>query len=419
MQKGFLTLFLTLFLACSSAQAGVADRATQDEVLIGATLPLTGAEAKTGVAFKEGYDLAIESANRAGGVLVSGRRIAVRLELLDDHSSPADAVSLAEKLIDERKVKFLLGTYSSSLVTAQSAVPELAHVPYVNGGGAAAEIYTRAPKYVFGLLAPVDLLAYSEMRWLDVQQNEGRLPAKMRVAVLWENTAHGKDFRRGVIDFATKTARRRSSYEVVFDDSFTLDAPDAKSLMAKLKAANADVFLADAHLPDFIALHKQYVAQKLCHSVVSYGARGSERQAAEALGRENVDYILSAVWWNSQLGASGLNKEFVQAFQAKHHRLPEWYHALGYETARVLLAAIEQAGSLDREKVREELAKLDIETILPGGRTRFNGHQAQYPFVVQQNQPDGSSPIVYPLELAQTKGTAVNPKCVSKALSAR
>ena len=32
--------------------------------------------------------------------------------------------------------------------------------------------------------------------------------------------------------------------------------------------------------------------------------------------------------------------------------MPEWYQALGYETARVLLAAVEQAGSADRDAVR-------------------------------------------------------------------
>src|SRR5438445_672604 len=192
----------------------------------------------------------------------------------------------AQRLIDVDNAQLLLGTYSSSLVMAQSAVAEQAHVPYVNGGGAAAEIYRRAPGYVFGLLAPVDLLAYSEMRWLDLEQTAGHLPTPLRVAILWENTPHGKDFRRGILEFAAKTTRRKGAYEVVLDESFEMNSPDTRQIIGRLKAAKADVFLADAHLPDFIALHKEYLAQKLCHAAVTYGARGSEGQAADALGRD-------------------------------------------------------------------------------------------------------------------------------------
>jgi branched-chain amino acid transport system substrate-binding protein len=182
-----------------------------------------------------------------------------------------------------------------------------------------------------------------------------------------------------------------------------------------VKAAGADLFLADAHLPDFITLQRQYATMGLCHKVQSYGARGSEKQAAEALGQEQVAYVLSAVWWSPQLGSKPAARRFIESFKAKYGgRAPEWYQALGYETARALLLAIEQAGSLDREAVRARLAALDTESLLPGGRLSFpaaSGQQAHYPFVVQQNQPDGTSPIVWPKEAASAPGVASNPAC--------
>ena len=64
--------------------------------------------------------------------------------------------------------------------------------------------------------------------------------------------------------------------------------------------------------------------------------------------------------------------------------------------------------------MRESLASLKIESILPTGYLAFPeqfGYQAQYLFVVQQNMPDGSSPIIYP-EVAQlANGVAPNPRC--------
>src|SRR2546422_3496414 len=140
------------------------------EILIGATLPLTGSEARIGGFYKEGYDLAFEEANKNGGISVGGKKMQVRLTLLDDTSSQATAASLADRLINSDKVQFLLGTYATNLIEAQSVVAEQNQIPYVNGGGAATAIYKRGYKWVFGLLAPVELLAESVMKWVDAEQ---------------------------------------------------------------------------------------------------------------------------------------------------------------------------------------------------------------------------------------------------------
>jgi len=178
------------------------------------------------------------------------------------------------------------------------------------------------------------------------------------------------------------------------------------------------VLLVDAHLQDYITMHKQYVGMGMCHKVISYGARGPEREAREALPPGSNDYVVSAVWWDSQVGTNGLARSFVDAFQGKYGRLPEWYEALAYEATRALFTAIERAGSVDRESVRESLAALKMESILPGGYLTFPeeyGYQARYLFVVQQNMPDGSSPIIYP-KIAQVKeAVAVNPRCSATA----
>jgi branched-chain amino acid transport system substrate-binding protein len=412
-------LFIACVCACNKSgapegkSAPAADAApTATSIVIGATLPLTGTESKTGGFYKEGYDLAFEEANAAGGLSVGGKKLPLELKLLDDTSTQATAASLADRLVNSDKVPFLLGTYSSHLVEAQSVVAEQNHVPYVNGGGGAIEIYQRGFKWLFGLLAPVQLLSTAIMDWMDAQQAAGKLPKHLKIALLWENTAHGKDFRAGVQEFAKK---HPDCCEIVVDESFELGGKDFGALLSKVKGASADVFLADAHPADFIGMQRQYVTLGLCHKVQSYGARGSEKQAQEALGKEHVQYILSSVWWNAQLGKAGQTKHFVDIFKAKYAgRTPEWYQAVGYETARALFLAIEKANSLDREKVRAALAALDTDSILPGGKLSFpasSGQQAIYPFVVQQNQPDGTSPIVWPKDVALNPGVAPNPDC--------
>jgi len=415
-----LSLSLSLGLSLSACKANppggpatpAGKSAVPDKIVVGATLPLTGSEARIGGYYKEGYDLAFDEVSKAGGLLIGGKRVPISLELRDDTSTQANAVSLADRLINSDKVNFLLGTYSTHLVEAQSTVAEQNQVPYVNGGGGATEIYGRGYKYLFGLMAPVKLLAVAQMDWISAQQAAGKLPKPAVIALIWENTSHGKDFRTGVTEFAV---RHPGDFTVAVDESFELNGKDFGAILGKVKAAKADLFLADTHLPDYITMHRQYVTAGLCNKVVSYGARGSEKQALEALGQENVSYVLSAVWWNAQLGAGGLTKSFVDSFKAHYQgRVPEWYQALGYETARTLFAAIEQAQSADREAVRAKLASLKMDSILPGGSLSFaqaDGQQAYYPFVVQQNQPDGSSPIVYPAYAATSPGVGANPKC--------
>ena len=404
---------LLLILAALSFACKKPPEPAKSNITVGATLPLTGAEARIGGFYKEGYELAFEQQNAKGGLSLGGKQVPVTLILQDDTSTQATAVALADQLINSAKVDALLGTYSSHLVEAQSAIAEENRIPYVNGGGGATEIYQRNYKYLFGLMAPVELLGQALMGWIDDQQSQGKLPKPAKISLVWENTAHGKDFRKGVTDFA---AKHTGQYEVVVDESFELSAKDFSALLNKVKASNADVFLADAHLPDYITMHRQYVTAGLCHKVVSYGARGSEKQAAEALGQKNVEYVLSAVWWNRQLGTKGLTREFVDAFEAKYKRAPEWYQALAYETARALFTALEQAGSADKEKVREKLASLSADSILPEGKLSFpaaQGQQAHYAFVVQQNQPDGTSPIVWPKTVANAAGVAPNPDCAA------
>ena len=408
-----LPLALVALAASSAAVPSRTTAADKAKIVIGATLPLTGAEARVGGFYKEGYDLAFAEVNEAGGLEVGGKKVPVELVLQDDTSTQATAVSLADRLVNSDKVDLLLGTYASHLVEAQSTVAEQNQIPYVNGGGGATKIYKRKFRWLFGLLSPVELLGTTLMQWADEQQKAGKLPKPAKIALVWENTAHGKDFRTGVSEFA---ARSGGAWQVAVDESFELNGKDFGALLGKVKAAGVDLFLVDAHLPDYVTMHRQYVSSGMCNKVVSYGARGSEKDAQQALGQENVNGVLSGVWWSAQLASSNAQaKRFVDLFKARYGgRTPEWYQALGYETARILFAAVRKAGSTDHEAVRKALAETRFESLLPGGWAEFKadvGQQVQNGFVIQQNMPDGSSPIVFPKEVASAAGIAANPRC--------
>lgn len=379
------------------------------EIVLGATLPLTGKEARAGLYFKNGYTLAIDEANQAGGVLVRSlrRRLPVRLELLDDKSDSTTAVQLAEQLISVRRVHALLGTYETKLTLAQTVVAEREAVPYVAGGGGASEIYRRGFQWVFGLLSSVEAMGASLLDWMAAEQDRGRLPRPVRIALTWEQTAHGQDFRDGVEARARRTPDR---FLVVLNEAFELNAKDFTPLLLKVRAARADVFLSDTHYPDFILQHRTYLQLKLWHAVVSYGPRGAEAAAREALG-SGVDYLVSGQWWTPELPYPE-SKAFLAKYTARFGDASAYYPGLAYETARTMLAAIEAAGSLDRVPIRHALATMDRGgAIIPGRRVYFparTGQQIDNPAVLVQNLPDGTARIVYPPDAAT--GEAVVPR---------
>src|SRR5215470_19543510 len=80
--------------ACKS-KSSPSDKA---EIVIGATLPLTGSESRIGGFFKEGYNLAFDEVNAQGGLDMGGKKRPLKLTLYDDTTNQATANSLADKL---------------------------------------------------------------------------------------------------------------------------------------------------------------------------------------------------------------------------------------------------------------------------------------------------------------------------------
>jgi branched-chain amino acid transport system substrate-binding protein len=366
--------------------------AADDEIRIGAVLPITGKESKIGGAYKVATELAVKEVNDAGGVNVHGKKMKINLSLLDDTSDAAKSAQLVEQLIVQGKVHAVIGGYGSQLVQAQSVVPERYGVPYISGGAGASAIYGRS-KWVFGTLSPVENLALTQMDFLSDLVKARKLKAPLKISLVRENTEHGRDFEKGVKDYV---AAHSKEYSIVLNESFELYAPDFKPLLGRVQAAKGDIFMCDAHLEDFIAMHRAYTQMGLYHLMVTYGARGADEAGRKGLGAA-TDYIFASGWWSDLLPYPQV-KAFNAKWKAATGNMPQWYHACAYETVRALVAAIQKAGSLDPGAIRNALATIELkDSILPGGVLKFSKTgEAILPFVVTQNKPDGKLDLVWP-----------------------
>ncbi len=379
------------------------------EIILGAALPITGGQSREGGYCKKAYELAIKEINEAGGISVKqyGKKIPVKLIIYDDKSDNTTSVQLYEKLVTEDKVNALLGGYGTPLITAHTVVAEKYRTPYVNGGGATGAIYERKMKNVFGVLSSIEKLAYTIMEWMKGQQDAGALKKPVRIALMGENTSHGKEFRQGV---AAKVKAAPDRFKIVMDEPFEYNLKDADPLLQKVKASQADVYLADARLADYTTIHRRYTELRLYHQVVSYGPRGTEQSARDALGSAS-DYIISCNWWHRDIPTPA-SKTFREKYEKTYGETSEWFAALAYEAAQVMAKAIENAGTLEKAKIRDALAKMDKpNSLVIGGRVTFkpNG-QIDNDYVMMQNLPGGKVSLIYPKDIATAKAIVPIPQ---------
>lgn len=418
MRNGFMScrnafrfaVVLVLF-ATSAGLIPARAAAADDAISIGVVLPVTGKEGKPGQYQKEGIETAVKRINDAGGIFVKdkGKKLPVKIVFYDDESDAAKSASLAERCMTSDNVTAVLGGYSTTLGEAESVMADRHQTPWITTGAGATSTFSRGYQFAFGGLSPITVLGSDTAAFLGSLVDQGKLKKGLTIAMVLENTDHGIDYGSGINQWIEK---HPGYFKVVFTEKFEYPgSTDFSGLLQKVKAARADIFLADAHLNDYITMHRQYLQAGLYHQMVSYGARGPDDAARKALGA-GTDYIFAGLWWAKNLKYPQV-AEFVKEYKAQTGHEPDsWYAAPAYDSMRILAQAIEKAGTLNHVKVRDALRKAELkDSILPSGILKFgpNG-QSFYPFLIVQNKPDNKADIILPKDLSTGDPVAPMPK---------
>ena len=142
--KSFLLAFATVALTW----AGAANAKVEgDTIILGAALSFTGKYKTNGQHTKNGYELAVKRINDFGGVKVADKSYKLKIVYYDDESTPARGAQLAERLIKQDGIKFMLGPYSSGLTKAIAPVTEKNKIPMIEGNGASRSLFNKGYKY--------------------------------------------------------------------------------------------------------------------------------------------------------------------------------------------------------------------------------------------------------------------------------
>jgi branched-chain amino acid transport system substrate-binding protein len=405
-----LWLYLAAICFFVTVSISVPIAAAQDEIKVGVVLPTTGREGKPGQFQKEGIDLAIKQINDQGGIMVKSlkKKLPVKEVFYDDGSDQAKSASLVERAMSSDGVTAVLGGYSTVLGEAESVMPDRYKTPWITPGAAASTIFAKGYQYTFGTLSSVDSLGVTTGEYLGSVVDSGKLKKGLKIAMAVENTDHGADYVKGIQQWISK---HPGYFTVVFNERFDLGAPDFTGLLQKVKNSHADIFLSDAHLQDYITMQRQYLQSGMYHEMISYGARGPEGDARKALG-DGINYIFAGVWWSKDLPYPQAKKFISDYKQFTGHDPDSWYSATAYDAMRILAQAIEKAGSLNKDAIRNQLKTAQLnDSLLPGQKLKFSPNgQANLPFVIVQNKPGGKADIIYPKDAATGETVAPTPK---------
>lgn len=383
----------------------------EDTITLGSAISITGKYSQEGKNASDGYNFAVKKINDQGGIEVGGKKYKIEVKYYDDESTPARTAQLLERLINQDGVKFVLGPYGSGPTKAAAPVTEKYKIPMVEAEGASRSLFSQGYKYLFAALstseqylAPViDLAA-------ELAQQAGKNPSTLKVGMAFENDPFSLDVRDGVVDRI-----KHYGMKIVVDDKMPRDLSDISATLTKVKAVKPDILLFSGHTKGATTATRQMSEMGVSAPIVAM-THCESAKLTDKFGKA-AEGILCPTQWAETLKYKdplfGTAMDYNKAFLAAHSEYKEVPYQVAQASAAVEIwaDAFKRAGSLDKDKLRDALAKTDLDTFY--GHIKFapDGRNLTKPMVLRQIQNDKYA-VVAPTKYASEK--VVYPRVASK-----
>lgn len=363
-------------------------------IRIGAPLPLTGPLSPEGEKQRQGYDLWAEQVNATGGIDVGGTAHQVEIVYYDYQSKTPRAVQLAEKLITDDEVDFLFSPFGSGATKAASGVSERYGVPTIAATASSEAVYNQGYRYLFGTFTPNRTLTEPLSQIV-----KDRVPDVESVAVLARNDL----FPLAIAAVAKESAQARD-FDLVYDEKYAIGTMDHAAALTQMRASEPDWIFVTGYVNDLILIRKQMAEQNVSAPVVTMIAGPAYREYIDATG-ELAENVSSAAWWHPSVrydgeGVFGETEKFNGLFREKYNSIPDYTQASSAAAGVIFQLAIEKAGTLDRDAVRDALANMDAMTFYGPVRFAETGQISSLKPPVFQIQ-DRDPVVIYPQAIKQ------------------
>lgn len=344
-----------------------AEAAPRDYILIGRPLPITGAVSAFTTVSPWIDNKAIADINKEGGIFIKevGKKLPVKVKIVDTESDPTKAGDVASKLILNDEVDIMYVSATPATVSPVAAVCERFKIPCV---------CTMMPGEMFLLGGPFhwtfdasfsvrDYMASFLPMWEDVKTNRV-------VGLLAQNDPDGVAWADGA-----KNTLGSAGYKVIDIGRFPPGTMDYGTIISGWKKENVEIMFANMSPPDFTRVWRQCFRENFIPKICTVGRALMFPTAVEAIGGDlGLGTSTESVWHpsypfkSSLTGESG--KELAETYESASGK--QWTAPLGglYSGYEIVADALKRAQSLDKETIRKALAATDLETMQ--GNTKFN-----------------------------------------------
>ena len=323
-------------------------------IRLGAALSETGKYSVEGKDSRQGYDTWLKWVNEVhGGIRVGEQRYRAEIVYYDDESDADTAGNLTQRLIDDDRVDFLLGPYSSGLTTGTSAIAEANNVLMVEGNGTSDTMFERGFQNLF-LVATIA----SDYTRSGIEALAAR---GARTAVIaHEDTS----FATAVADGAVRHLEA-NGVEVLARETYPKDIQDVSAIMTKFRDLGPDLFVGGGHYNDAVLFVNSAKELDFEPGGMLITVGPSNPKLVDELGRD-VDGVLGPTQWEPSMAYAGpyfgSAADYADYYQSLWGEPPVYQAASATAAALALHLAIEKAGSTDTDAVRDALRGLSADT---------------------------------------------------------
>jgi branched-chain amino acid transport system substrate-binding protein len=334
--------------------------ADTNTITIGFTASRTGPLNVDSTGQERGFEFWRDEVNGKGGIEVGNQRYQVKFVSYDDQSVGGRVQQLYTRLVNQDKADFLFSPYSSGLTAAAAVISEQYGKIMVDSGGAEEKPFQLGNKHLFMVITSAGHYLSGAVEALKEKNPHAR------IAMVYSDDPFSK-----TVLAAAKEQAKQAGLEIVMDESYAPSTTDFGPIVNKIISSNADAFLGGGHYSDGATLARQMYDQKANLKWISILVAPADDKFGQ-LGPAALGVTVPSQWelqvnYKPQFGPT--TAEFAKAFEAKFHQKADYHVASGYTAGVILQHAIEQAGSLDTEKVAKALDQTDVTTFF--GHIKF------------------------------------------------
>ena len=383
-------------VAAGSASAKVEG----DTITLGSAISLTGKYSTNGENTQRGYDLAVKRINEMGGVKVGGKTYKLQIVYYDDESTGARAAQLAERLIKQDEIKFMLGPYSSGMTKAVAPITEKYNILMVEAEGASRSLFSQGFKNMFAVLSTSEQYLREAINLaVELAEKQGRKASDLTLAMVFENDPFSLDVRAGVAEDAAKYG-----IKVIIDDKMPRDLNDISATLTKVRALKPDILTISGHTKGAVTAGRQIKEMKIDVPMIAL-THCESGKIIEKYGSA-VEGFLCPTQWAETMDYKGKYfgsaRKYYDDYTAAYGEAPPYQSAQASAAVLVWKDAFERAGSFDTDKLRAALSATDMKTFYGDIRFSKAGNNIAKPMALRQIQ-NGQLHVVAPSKFAAKK----------------